>query len=42
MLGPALAGPVIAYLGGYSTLYALTALITLLGAVFVQPIRSMR
>jgi hypothetical protein len=42
VLGPALAGPVIAYLGGYSVLYALTAVITLLGAVFVLPIRSVR
>jgi MFS family permease len=42
VLGPALAGPVIAYLGGYSTLYALTAVVTLLGAVLVQPIRSVR
>jgi len=42
VLGPALAGPVIACLGGYPTLYALTAGVTLLGAVFVQPIRSVR
>jgi hypothetical protein len=29
-------------IGGYSTLYALTDGVTLLGAVFVQPIRSVR
>jgi MFS family permease len=42
VLGPALAGPVIAGLGGYPALYAITAVITLLGAVFVRPIRSVR
>jgi MFS family permease len=43
VLGPALAGPVIAGLGGYPSLYLLTALITLLGAmILVQPIRSVR
>ncbi len=42
VLGPALAGPVIAGLGGYPSLYLLTALVTLLGAILVQPIRSVR
>jgi MFS family permease len=42
VLGPALAGPVIAGLGGYPSLYALTAVITLLGAILVQPIKSVR
>jgi MFS family permease len=42
VLGPALAGPVIASLGGYPTLYGLTAVITLLGAILVQPIKSVR
>ena len=42
VLGPALAGPVIAGLGGYPSLYLLTAMVTLLGAVLVQPIRSVR
>jgi MFS family permease len=39
-LGPVLAAPVVAFLGGYSTLFALTALVTLAGAVAVVKIRS--
>jgi MFS family permease len=42
VLAPAMAGPVIALLGGYPSLYLLTALVTLLGAILVQPIRSVR
>ena len=42
VLAPALAAPVIAGLGGYPVLYGLTALVTLLGAVLVLPIRSVR
>ncbi len=42
VLGPAIAGPIIASFGGYPALYAATALITLLGAILVQPIRSVR
>jgi MFS family permease len=42
VLGPALAGPVVAYLGGYPSLYLVCALITLLGAILVQPIKSVR
>jgi MFS family permease len=39
-LGPVLAAPVVAYLGGYPTLFALTALTTLAGAVAVVKIKS--
>jgi MFS family permease len=39
-LGPVLAAPVVAYLGGYPTLFILTALTTLAGAVAVVKIRS--
>jgi MFS family permease len=42
VLAPALAAPVVAGLGGYSMLYALTALVTVAGAVLVLPIRSVR
>ena len=42
VLGPALAGPVISLMGGYPSLYLLTAGVTLLGAILVQPIRSVR
>ena len=42
VLGPAMAGPVIAGMGGYPSLYFLTAIVTLLGAVLVQPIRGVR
>ena len=40
VLAPAIAAPVITYLGGYPTLYALTGLVALLGCVFVYRIRS--
>ncbi|MEV6599244.1 MFS transporter [Actinoplanes sp. NPDC051346] len=40
VLGPALAAPIVTHLGGYPTLYAATAAVTLLGAVLVTRIRS--
>jgi MFS family permease len=40
VLGPAIAAPLVTHLGGYSTLYALTAAVTLLGAVMVVRIRA--
>jgi MFS family permease len=40
VLGPAIAAPLVTHLGGYSTLYAVTAAVTLLGAVLVVQIRS--
>ncbi|GAB1690212.1 MFS transporter [Krasilnikovia sp. M28-CT-15] len=40
VLGPALAAPVVTHLGGYPTLYAVTAGVTLLGSVMVVKIRS--
>ena len=40
VLGPALAAPVVAWLGGYPVLYLLTAVVTLLGGVLVVKIRS--
>jgi MFS family permease len=40
VLGPAIAAPLVTHLGGYPTLYALTAVVTLLGAVMVVRIRS--
>jgi hypothetical protein len=40
VLGPAIAAPLVTHLGGYSTLYALTAVVTLLGAVLVVRIRA--
>jgi MFS family permease len=39
-LGPVLAAPVVAYLGGYPTLFALTAVTSLAGALAVLKIRS--
>jgi MFS family permease len=39
-LGPVLAAPVVAFLGGYPSLFALTALTSLAGAVAVLKIRS--
>lgn len=42
VLAPALAAPVVAGLGGYPMLYALTAVVTVAGAVLVLPIRSVR
>jgi MFS family permease len=40
VLGPAIAAPLVTHLGGYPTLFALTAVVTLLGAVAVVRIRS--
>jgi MFS family permease len=40
VLGPAIAAVLVTHLGGYATLYALTAAVTLLGAVMVVRIRS--
>jgi MFS family permease len=40
VLGPALAAPLVTHLGGYPTLYAVTAAVTLLGAVLVVRIKS--
>jgi MFS family permease len=40
VLGPALSAPIVLHLGGYPVLYALTAVVTLLGSVFVLKIRS--
>lgn len=37
---PALAAPIVTNLGGYPVLYGLTALVTLLGGIFVYRIRS--
>jgi MFS family permease len=40
VLGPALAAPIVATLGGYPVLYLLTAAVTLVGSVLVVKIRS--
>ena len=40
VLGPVLAAPIVTHLGGYPALFALTGLVTLLGAVAVLKIRS--
>ncbi|HKS97918.1 MAG TPA: MFS transporter [Rugosimonospora sp.] len=40
VLAPAIAAPIVHWLGGYPVLYALTAVVTLLGGVFVYRIRS--
>lgn len=40
VLGPAIAAPIVAGLGGYTGLYGLTAAITLLGGVLVWKVRS--
>ncbi|AGL15281.1 MFS transporter [Actinoplanes sp. N902-109] len=40
VLGPAMAAPIVTHLGGYPALYVLTAVVTVLGAVFVVRIRS--
>ncbi|MCW6009305.1 MFS transporter [Micromonospora sp. CPCC 205371] len=40
VLGPALSAPIVVYLGGYPTLYAVTAAVTLLGSALVVRIRS--
>ncbi len=40
VLGPALSAPIVVHLGGYPTLYAVMALVTILGSGFVLKIRS--
>jgi MFS family permease len=40
VLGPALAFPIVAYLGGYPALYLVVAAVTVLGSVLVTRIRS--
>lgn len=40
VLGPALAAPIVTYLGGYSTLYLAVAVVTVAGSVLVRRIRS--
>jgi MFS family permease len=40
VLGPALAFPIVSYLGGYSVLYLVVAVVTVLGSVLVTRIRS--
>jgi MFS family permease len=40
VLGPAMSAPIVVYLGGYPTLYAVTAAVTLLGSILVVKIRS--
>lgn len=40
VLGPALAAPMVTHLGGYPTLYVVTAVVTILGGVMVVKIRS--
>ncbi len=40
VLAPAIAAPIVTYLGGYPVLYGLTAVVTLLGGVLVYRIRA--
>jgi MFS family permease len=40
VLGPALAAPIVTYLGGYPSLYVSVAVVTVLGSVFVRRIRG--
>ncbi|MDO3701809.1 MFS transporter [Micromonospora sp. C28SCA-DRY-2] len=40
VLGPAISAPLVVHLGGYPTLYAVTAAVTVLGSVLVVKIRS--
>ncbi|HET9173389.1 MAG TPA: MFS transporter [Actinospica sp.] len=40
VLGPALAAPIVTYLGGYPSLYVAVAVVTILGSVFVTRIKS--
>ncbi|OLB74118.1 MAG: MFS transporter [Actinobacteria bacterium 13_2_20CM_2_71_6] len=40
VLGPALSAPIVVHLGGYPALYAVTALVTVLGSVLVTRIRG--
>jgi MFS family permease len=40
VLAPALAAPIVAWLGGYTALYLATAAVTVLGGVLVRNVRS--
>jgi MFS family permease len=40
VLGPALAAPIVTYLGGYSALYLVVAVVTVAGSVLVRRIRA--
>jgi MFS family permease len=40
VLGPAMSAPIVVHLGGYPVLYAVTALVTVLGSMLVLKIRS--
>ena len=40
VLGPAMAAPIVTHLGGYPTLFGLTAVVTVFGAVAVVKVRS--
>ena len=40
VLGPAISAPLVTHLGGYPTLFAATAVVTLLGAVLVMQIKT--
>ncbi|GIH02539.1 MFS transporter [Rhizocola hellebori] len=42
VLAPVIAAPIVTSLGGYSTLYSVSAIVGLVGAVFVYQIRSVR
>ena len=42
VLGPAISAPIVTHLGGYPALFVLTAVVTVLGAVAVVRIRSVR
>ncbi|MEU5941665.1 MFS transporter [Micromonospora sp. NPDC047548] len=42
VLGPAISAPIVVHLGGYPTLYAVTAAVTLLGSALVLKIRAVR
>jgi MFS family permease len=42
VLGPAISAPIVVYLGGYPVLYAVTAVVTILGGALVFKIRSVR
>lgn len=42
VLGPALAAPIVTYLGGYSTLYIVVAVVTVAGSVLVRRIRTVQ
>jgi MFS family permease len=42
VLGPAVAAPIVAHLGGYSVLYVLTAAVTLAGGALIYRVRSVR